>query len=177
MSINPEAPGHADGEDPAAPAGGPPRPGGGSAFLLAQLGAHAAERFAERIAALDLTPAQAGLLRLLVQTPGRSQRELSDALGMPPSRFVPFADGLEQRGLIERRRNPEDRRLYALHLTEDGLALLGRLRETALAHEQDVTQALTPEEHARLTALLARIAAQQGLTPGVHPGYRTLHPR
>ncbi|MFJ1752107.1 MarR family winged helix-turn-helix transcriptional regulator [Kitasatospora sp. NPDC088134] len=158
----------------AARPGGPP---GGSAFLLAQLGAHAADRFAERIAALDLTPAQAGLLRLLVQQPGRSQRELADALGMPPSRFVPFADGLEQRGLIERRRNAEDRRLYALHLTPDGLALLARLRETALAHEQDVTQSLTPEEHAQLTTLLGRIATQQGLTPGIHPGYRHVHAR
>ncbi|WP_404868884.1 MarR family winged helix-turn-helix transcriptional regulator [Kitasatospora griseola] len=156
---------------------GPPGPGGGAAFLLAQLGAHAAERFAQRIAELDLTPAQAGLLRLLVQNPGRSQRELADALGMPPSRFVPFADGLEQRGLIERRRNAEDRRLYALHLTDRGLALLGRLRDTAMAHEQDVTQALAPEEHAQLIALLGRIAAQQQLTPGVHPGYRTLRPR
>ncbi|WP_035865467.1 MarR family winged helix-turn-helix transcriptional regulator [Kitasatospora cheerisanensis] len=159
------------------PPAGRPGPGGGAAFLLAQLGAHAAERFAQRIAELDLTPAQAGLLRLLVQNPGRSQRELADALGMPPSRFVPFADGLEQRGLIERRRNAEDRRLYALHLTDQGLALLGRLRDTALAHEQDVTQSLTPEEHAQLTALLTRIAAQQQLTPGVHPGYRTLRGR
>ncbi|BAJ30531.1 MULTISPECIES: MarR family transcriptional regulator [Kitasatospora] len=158
------------GGDPGTPGGG--RPGGGAAFLLAQLGAYAAERFAQRIAELDLTPAQAGLLRLLVQQPGRSQRELADALGMPPSRFVPFADGLEQRGLIERRRNTEDRRLYALHLTDRGLALLGRLRDTALTHERDLTQALTPEEHARLTALLTRVAAQQGLTPGIHPGYR-----
>ncbi len=68
------------------------------AFLLAQLGAHAAGRFAERIAGLDLTPAQAGLLRLVARTPGRSQRELAGDLGMPPSRFVPFADKLEDAG-------------------------------------------------------------------------------
>ncbi|MEV7118647.1 MarR family winged helix-turn-helix transcriptional regulator [Kitasatospora griseola] len=180
MSMDREADQSDQSDQPDQPGGGPqgpPGPGGGAAFLLAQLGAHAAERFAQRIAELDLTPAQAGLLRLLVQNPGRSQRELADALGMPPSRFVPFADGLEQRGLIERRRNAEDRRLYALHLTDRGLALLGRLRDTAMAHEQDVTQALSSEEHAQLIALLGRIAAQQQLTPGVHPGYRTLRPR
>ncbi|MFG7942567.1 MarR family winged helix-turn-helix transcriptional regulator [Streptomyces cacaoi] len=149
---------------------------GGAAFLLAQLGAHAAARFAEGIAELDLTPAQAGVLRLLARTPGRSQRELADELGMPPSRFVPFADKLEERGLIERRRNPGDRRLYALHLTDEGVTLLSALGEVAAAHEQRMCQALTPDEHEQLRALLARMAAQQGLSPGVHPGYRQVRP-
>jgi DNA-binding MarR family transcriptional regulator len=153
---------------------GSPALRGGAAFLLAQLGAHAAQLFAERIAALDLTPAQAGLLRLLAQTPGRSQRELADDLGMPPSRFVSFADDLEERGLIERRRNSNDRRLYALHLSERGLEMLAQLREAAAAHEQHLCQALSPDEHQQLTGLLRRLAEQQGLTPGVHPGYRSL---
>lgn len=154
------------------------RPGsqGGAAFLLAQLGAHAAGLFAERIAGLDLTPAQAGLLRLLARTPGRSQRELADDLGMPPSRFVPFADELEERGLIERRKNPSDRRLYALHLTEPGVRLLAELREVGAAHEQQVCQALSPDEHQQLSVLLRRMAEQQKLSPGVHPGYRSIRP-
>ncbi|MGW8378985.1 MarR family transcriptional regulator [Streptomyces sp. ODS28] len=149
---------------------------GGAAFLLAQLGAHAAARFGERVAELDLTPAQAGVLRLLASTPGRSQRELADELGMPPSRFVPFADRLEERGLLERRKNPSDRRLYALHLTEEGAALLSELREVAAAHEQQICRALTPDEQQHLRALLERMAAQQGLSPGVHPGYRWMRP-
>ena len=157
--------------------GGTPTPGPqGGAFLLAQLGAHAAQLFAQRIAGLDLTPAQAGLLRLLARTPGRSQRELADDLGMPPSRFVPFADALEERGLIERRKNPSDRRLYALHLTDQGSTLLAELHRFGAAHEQQVFQALSPDEHQQLNALLRRIAEQQGLTPGVHPGYRSLPP-
>ncbi|TWF73525.1 MarR family winged helix-turn-helix transcriptional regulator [Kitasatospora viridis] len=155
---------------------GAPRPAkhGGVAFLLAQLGAHATELFAQRIAALDLTPPQAGLLRMLAATPGRSQRELADDLGMPPSRFVPFADGLEQRGLIERRRNAEDRRLYALHLTDQGFALLGELAGVAVAHEQQVCGALSEQERGQLLGLLRRVAEEQGLTPGVHTGFRSL---
>ncbi|MEU6894868.1 MarR family transcriptional regulator [Streptomyces sp. NPDC046557] len=148
----------------------------GAAFLLAQLGAHAAGLFAQRIAGLGLTPAQAGLLRLLARTPGRSQRELADVLGMPPSRFVPFADDLEERGLIERRRNPSDRRLYALFLTEQGSGLLAELRKAGAAHEQQVCQGLSPDEHRQLTSLLRRIAEQQELSPGVHPGYRSIRP-
>lgn len=151
-------------------------PSGGAAFLLAQLGTHAAQLFAQRIARLDLTPAQAGLLRLLAHTPGRSQRELADVLGMPPSRFVPFADDLERRGLIERRRNLSDRRLYALFLTEDGTEQLSRLGADAAAHEEQICAALTPSEHQELIDLLRRLAQQQGLSPGIHPGYRSMRP-
>ncbi|MBO2465585.1 MarR family transcriptional regulator [Actinomadura sp. LCR2-06] len=154
-----------------------PTPRTGVAFLLAQLGAHAAGQFADRIAGLDLTPAQAGLLRMLAAAPGRSQRELAGDLGMPPSRFVPFADELEERGLIERRRNATDRRVYALHLTGKGEALLTELAQAGMAHELSLCEALNDEERDRLLALLRRIADQQGLHPDVHPGYRNLRPR
>ncbi|MGW4242981.1 MarR family winged helix-turn-helix transcriptional regulator [Nocardia sp. NPDC004722] len=143
-------------------------------FLLAQVGAYAANRFAERTAALDLTPAQAGLLRLLIAQPGRSQRELADELGMPPSRFVQFADKLEERGLIERKRNPEDRRQHALYLTPEGRTMLGQLGAVAREAEAHLCRSLTPEEHQQLSDLLVRVAADQGLMPGVHPGYKTV---
>ncbi len=43
-----------------------------------------------------------------------------------------------------------------------------------MAHEEQTCQALSPEEHEQLGALLRRVAEQQGLTPGVHPGYRSV---
>src|SRR5580692_12929007 len=92
----------------------------GNSFLLAQIGAHAAAGFAKRIADLDLTPAQAGLLRLVATQPGQSQQELARQLRTPPSRVVLLVDHLEERGLIERRRNPDDRRHHALYLTAEG---------------------------------------------------------
>ncbi len=148
--------------------------GFGSAFLLAQVGAHAAQRFAERIAELDLTPAQVGLLRLVVTRPGQSQQAIAAQLGTQPTRLVALVDGLEKRGLIERHRNPEDRRLYALELSEDGRALMSRIGLAAMAHERALTAALTEDERATLHALLTKIADEQGLTPGVHPGYHRL---
>jgi DNA-binding MarR family transcriptional regulator len=154
-----------------------PGPGGrprraGNAFLLAQLGANAAARFAERVKALDLTPAQAGVLRLIARQPGRSQQEVARALGTPPSRLVLLIDGLEERGLVERRRNPEDRRNYALHLTGGGADFMKKLADVGTAHEDDICAGLDPAERAQLGELLERIAARQGLVPGVHPGYR-----
>jgi DNA-binding MarR family transcriptional regulator len=144
------------------------------AFLLSQLGVHAAAAFAERIAELDLTPPQTGLLRLVAQEPGLSQQAVAARLGMPASRLVALVDGLDERGLLERRRNPEDRRLHALHLTAAGAELLGRIGVVGKRHDEALTAALTPQERETLRGLLERIADEQGLTPGVHPGYRRI---
>jgi len=146
----------------------------GPAFLLAQLGAHAARRFAERVAELDLTPPQAGLLRSVAREPGLSQQALAAHLGTPPTRVVALVDGLEERGLVERRRNLADRRLHALHLTEAGAALLREIGRVGAAHEDALLAALALLRREQLRGLLSRVVEEQRLTEGVHPGYRTL---
>ncbi|MEU7725921.1 MarR family winged helix-turn-helix transcriptional regulator [Streptomyces sp. NPDC040724] len=151
----------------------PPVPRG-AAFLLAQIGAHAAGRFAERVAALGLTPADVGLLRMVAGRPGLSQRALAEDLGVVPSRVVALIDALEGEGLVERRRSAGDRRNHELHLTPEGRRSLGKVSRVASAHEDDLLAALDPDGRAQLLELLERVAAQQELTPGVHPGYRTL---
>jgi DNA-binding MarR family transcriptional regulator len=141
----------------------------GNAFLLAQLGAYTAQRFAERLAALDLAPPQAGILRIIASTPGLSQQAVAQQLGTPPSRLVALIDGLERRGLIERRRNPDDRRHHALYLTEEGGRFMGRMELVELAHEDAICAGLDDDERARLTALLQRVAVKQGLSPAGDP--------
>jgi DNA-binding MarR family transcriptional regulator len=142
-----------------------------AAFLLTQIGSHAAARFAERLSVLELAPAQAGILRAIAARAGTSQQELAGSLGMLPSRLVPFLDELEARELVERRDHPGDRRLYALHLTPKGTRLLGELGRVAREHDAAICAALSGEERAQLGALLGRIADEQGLAPGVHPGF------
>ena len=144
------------------------------AFLVAQLGAYAAERFGERAAALDFTRPQAGLLRLISREPGLSQQAVARRLGTPPSRLVALVDGLEERGLIERRRNPGDRRNYALHPTAAGQQAMAALGQVSLEHEQAISAPLTQAERAQLSKLLGKLAAAHGLVPGIHPGYRNL---
>jgi DNA-binding MarR family transcriptional regulator len=146
----------------------------GSAFLLAALGAHATARFAERVAELDLTPPQIGMLRLIAASPGQSQQSVAQELGTPPSRLVGLVDALADRGLVERRRNREDRRLHALHLTEAGEAMLGKIAAIGREHDDAICRSLDAAERRQLRALLTRIADDQGLRPGVHPGYRSV---
>jgi DNA-binding MarR family transcriptional regulator len=144
------------------------------AFLLAQLGHLAAGLFAEQMATLDLTPPHAGILRVIASEPGLSQQALSDRLELLPSRVVAYVDELEDRGYVERRRHPSDRRLRALYLTAAGKKLMRKLSELARQHEHRFTAALDAEQRSALRGMLTTLAQQQGLKPHVHPGYRTL---
>jgi DNA-binding MarR family transcriptional regulator len=147
------------------------RKSGGAAFLLAQVGAHAAAQFAERLASLKMISPQAGILRLIRASEGLSQQALALQLGIVPSRLVTLIDELEQRGLVQRRDHPEDRRSYALHLTEKGREMLTAIGRIAREHQEALCAALTDDEREVLASLLQRIADDQGLRHGVHPGF------
>ncbi|MFL6161992.1 MAG: MarR family winged helix-turn-helix transcriptional regulator [Jatrophihabitantaceae bacterium] len=142
--------------------------------MLAQLGQHSAERFTARIAELDLTPPQAAILRAVAGDPGRSQQALSEQLGLLPSRVVAFIDDLERRGLLQRRRNPGDRRLYALYLTEHGEALMSELANLSDAHEAEITAGLSDQQRTVLAQLLAALADRQKLGQGTRPAYSSI---
>ena len=144
------------------------------AFLLAQVGMHAGARFAERLSTLGLTPAHAGILWNLAREPDMTQRALAELLGAFPSRLVLLLDALEKQGLLERRAKPEDRRSHALRLTAAGLARLEEIGRISRQHQADLCAGLSDGEQAELRELLMKIASQQGLRPGVHPGYRKL---
>jgi DNA-binding MarR family transcriptional regulator len=146
----------------------------GAAFLLAQLGSHAAAMFAQRLGPLGLTPAHAGSLRMIAAAEGSSQQDVAGKLGMFPSRLVALVDELEQRGLVERVANAADRRTYALQLTQRGKDALGDIARVGRAHEDALLAALTPDERHTLASLLQRVADDQGLRPGVHPGFARL---
>lgn len=143
-------------------------------FLLSQLGAHASQRFAERVAELGLVPSDLGLLRMIAVEPGLSQQALAKRLGVVPSRVVALIDALQQRELVERVRSTRDRRNYELQLTEHGRAVMAGMREIGMAHEAELTGALDDDERRTLGRLLAKLAESNGLSPDVHPGYRTM---
>jgi DNA-binding MarR family transcriptional regulator len=150
------------------------RGAGSASFLLAQLGSHAAAKFAERIEPLGFAPHHAGILRILAQNPGVSQQDLAKTLNMHASRLVGILDELQQRGLLERRPSDRDRRLYALHLTANGDKALRQIGEAAREHHQAMMAGLSHEQQKQLADLLQIIFQNQGLTRGVHPGYRRL---
>jgi DNA-binding MarR family transcriptional regulator len=57
-----------------------------------------------------------------------------------------------------------------LHLTQEGRRLLATIMEISVEHEQQLCSGLQPAEREQLITLLGRLAAEQGLAEGVHPG-------
>ncbi len=155
------------GEHAEAAAADPP---GGVAFLLVQLGFQAGRQFGERLAPLGLEQRQAGMLVRLAANEGKSQQAIAALLGINATQMVFLVDELERLGLVERRRNPADRRSHALYLTGPGRAMLARVRAVTADHEASITAGLTGEEPDQLLTLLRRIAAGQGLAAQALPG-------
>ena len=144
--------------------------GDGIAYLLVQLGFHTARTFSERLAPLGLEPRQFGMLTRLAANEGKSQQAIGELMGLNPTRMVFLVDELEKHGLVERRRNPADRRSYALYLTRQGRDKLREARQASAAHEREITASLTDAQRAELAALLLRVADGQEISEESLPG-------
>jgi DNA-binding MarR family transcriptional regulator len=113
-------------------------------------------------------------LRVVHTSGGISQQSLAQHLRILPSRLVVLIDELEERGMIERRADPADRRSYALHLTNTGRDTMKAIGRVARDHQDALLASLSTQERDLLSSLLLRVANQQGLRPGVHPGFARL---
>lgn len=103
-----------------------------------------------------------------------SQRELATRLDMHASRLVGIVDEMESLGLVAREANAGDRRTYSLQITSRGREILTEIGKISREHNDAVCAALSEEERKVLAGLLQRIADEQGLIRGVHPGFRRL---
>lgn len=149
-------------------------PAVGGAFLVSQVGAHAASGFAQRLSGLRLKPYHAGILRMLGSNPGITQHALSKIMRMFPSQLVGLIDELENQRLIERRTSLEDRRRHLLYVTLRGRKTLTKIGRLTLQLEADLFTALNGHERDLLCHLLQRIVAQQQIAQGVHPAYKEI---
>ena len=127
-------------------------------FALRRAQAAVAEDFAARFGPEDIRPIQLALLTVLRHNPGLRQTQVSFALGIKRTNFVPLLDELTRRGLAERRQVPGDRRAAALFLTREGGALLDRLEDLARAHEARFAARIGAADYATLLGLLHRVA-------------------
>ncbi len=112
---------------------------------------------------LDIRPTQIGVLSVIRENPGRKQAEISAALGIQRTNFVAIFDELERRRLAKRVRTENDRRAYALYLTEEGEAFVaGWSGEQKKLEEKLVALVGGPEEYQRLMGMLEKLASLQG---------------
>jgi DNA-binding MarR family transcriptional regulator len=145
--------------------------GEGVAFLASQVGAHSSRVWNDRLREAGLESRSVMLFWNVATAQGRSQRELAEALRLPPSRVVDLIDALEAEGWLERRTKAKDRRTHELYLTDRGQQLLDQIMVIAAAHEQEFTSGLEPQERIALAKLLRKVAANQALLARVHPDF------
>jgi len=96
--------------------------------------AHALRKAFDRLAVgLGVTRAQWKVLFKLTRSPGLRQVELADMLELEPITLCRIIDRLEEAGLVERVRDPEDRRAWRLHVTAQAQPLIEKLKGVGAA--------------------------------------------
>jgi DNA-binding MarR family transcriptional regulator len=150
-----DAPTHAASNTPA-DAGPPPCLAGRIGFLLAR-GHLDALAIAAEVMEPDLTPKHFGCLLVVDEEGPLSQQALGERMRVDRTTVVAVVDELERRGFVRRRRNPDDRRAYALEVTPSGRRWLGRTAATLDAAEVSLLAALGPEEQEELHRLLRKL--------------------
>jgi DNA-binding MarR family transcriptional regulator len=148
-------------------------------FLVKRLGMAAK---ADSLAAYEgtgLMPYHHAILALLEEGTTETQGAIAEALGYDKGQLVGMLDDLEQAGMIERRRDPGDRRRHVVQMTPAGKTALGRLRRLSADLEAKFLAPLGDADRAKLHLLLLRLAEHHvpscaGMTaPGVPAGDRS----
>ncbi|MFK4522918.1 DNA-binding MarR family transcriptional regulator [Bradyrhizobium japonicum] len=127
--------------------------------------AHLARRFnqiclgvtAEILTAQNLTPLTFGVLAAVLEEPGSGQRQLASRMGVDAVSFGQMIDFLEQKGLVKREVDPDDRRARRLYVTRRGTDLRRRLRPVLLAAQERLLAPLSKSERVALVDMLVRV--------------------
>jgi len=126
-------------------------------FLLKRLGMAAKERSLEDYTAAGLHPYHHAILVLLDEGTRETQGQIADALGYDKGQLVGLLDELEEAGLIERRRDPTDRRRQTVQITAAGRKTLDRLRALSRRIEDEFLAPLDESQRQELQKLLLRL--------------------
>ena len=127
-------------------------------FLLKRLGFTAKSRSMEMYEQEDLNPYHYAILALLDEGLPETQAAIADSLGYDRGTLVGLLDELEEKALVERKRDPDDRRRHIVRLTGDGKRTLGRLRALSKRLEDEFLAPLDTEQRESLHALLLVLA-------------------
>jgi MarR family transcriptional regulator, lower aerobic nicotinate degradation pathway regulator len=127
-------------------------------FLLKRLGFAAKEQSMAAYEDTGLHPYHFAILLVLDEGSRETQGSIADALGYDRGQLVGLLDELEEHRLVERKRDPNDRRRQSVRLTAEGKRTLARLRGIAGRIEDDFLEPLDDEERATLHGLLLRLA-------------------
>jgi DNA-binding MarR family transcriptional regulator len=127
-------------------------------FLLKRLGFAAKEQALGAYERTGLHPYHHAVLAVLDEGTRETQGEIADVLGYDRGQLVGLLDELEQKGFVERRRDPADRRRHIVRMTPEGERALAKLRTLSAGLEDDFLTGLDEGRRAELHALLLQLA-------------------
>ena len=116
--------------------------------------------FARRLKEVGLTRAQWLALTRINRRPGQSQSELADMMEIEKAPAGRIVDRLEEKGWVERRAEPSDRRVKRIYLTDLGARLHAAITPLADATVRDALAGLSLPEQKRLITLMSKVKAQ-----------------
>ena len=127
-------------------------------FVLGRLGWTIKKQAMQELEDAGFSGYDYSVLALLAERPRETQAAIADTLKLDRSQLVGLLDGLEQRELIERRRDPNDRRRHTVTLTAEGERELAKLRSIVKRIEDEFLEPLDAESREKLHELLLRVA-------------------
>ena len=125
-------------------------------------------RTAQALGSIGLTPTLFAVLNVLGARDGTIQQQLSTDMGMDPSAMVKVINELEEAGLAERRRRPNDRRAWEVTITPAGRRTLQQAKQLASDVEDEILGGLTTADRQQLLILLRRALASAPPQPPWH---------
>lgn len=130
-----------------------------TAFLLARVGTAIKLNAVEAFEREGLSMYQYSVLAVLAEGATETQASIADTLNLDRGQLVGVLDGLEEAGLIERRRDQSDRRRHMVSLTPAGKKQLVKMRTIVKRIEDDFLEPLDDKTRAALQTALLRVAA------------------
>lgn len=127
------------------------------AFLIADVSRLMRRRFDERARRIGVTRPQWRMLFTLARNEGANQGMLAELIEVEPITLCRMVDRLQDAGLVERRRDPEDRRAWRLYLTDKAHPILLQLQALGAALFEESMDNIDEADRAHLSAMLVRI--------------------
>jgi DNA-binding MarR family transcriptional regulator len=129
-----------------------------SGFLLAKLGLAFKAKALAKLEEAGFDPYHYSVLAILGEGARETQAMIADSLALDPSRLVALLDSLEERELVERQRDPDDRRRHVVTITDAGKRELSRLRVIVKEVEDEFLAPLDPQSRKAFHETLQQLA-------------------
>jgi MarR family transcriptional repressor of mepA len=107
----------------------------------------------------ELSHPQSFVLGYLVQNPGAIQRDIAEVTRTSAASVSSLLQGLERRGLVERRSDVDNERVKRVYATAEGAALIAGFAAAMAAADETILAPLDETERATLHALLSKVTA------------------